>query len=551
MACSNDGKRLGKLEAPQRNHYYYGKPLDERSFKMEQSYFNRKRWLLNRLGLGAGELCGLQVEPSEEQNPKGVWVLPGVAIDGYGREIIVPRKVCVNPWQVTDDCGKPLDHPLDPNQAAQVCICLAYRECYADYAPALVTECNAQEQCEPGTIVEGFSVLVHAIESPSDGGCPPQSAEPCSKLCDVLTGAADATEPRRQKVCRVMTEDCPKPEGKSCIPLARVDLKSDGTVDPTIHLYEYRSMLYSNAELYEMILCLAEGGGAGQGPTGPQGVTGPMGPQGVTGTGLAGVTGPTGPQGVTGIGLAGATGPTGPQGVTGIGFAGVTGPTGPQGVTGTGVAGVTGLTGPQGATGTGVAGVTGPTGPVGVTGPMGPQGVTGTGLDPKLTHICAINWEHYIPPKGTQTLANSLSLRGGLLVRFDNSVLNSDIHSLSFTVLVGSGTDPECWCEVPSNNKEGIIGIIFNDASCEIDSSFTAATSPNDYVNGGQFVPATKFTPGVIHHVVVKGDFIRDEEGRGVDADNLPPWLSFGTATITGDGVEGGTFESWFMLADD
>ena len=43
----------------------------------------------------------------------------------------------------------------------------------------------------------------------------------------------------------------------------------------------------------------------------------------------------------------------------------------------------------------------------------------------------------------------------------------------------------------------------------------------------------------------MKGDFIRDEKGLAVDADHLPPWLpNHGT----GDGVEGGTFESWFRI---
>ena len=545
MACSNDGKRLGKLEAPQRNHYYYGKPLDERSFKMEQSYFNRKRWLLNRLGLGAGELCGLQVEPSEKTNPKGVWVLPGVAIDGYGREIIVPKKVCVNPWQVTDDCGKPLAHPLDPNQAAQVCICLAYRECYADYAPALVTDCNAQEQCEPGTIVEGFSVLVHAIESPSDGGCPPQSAEPCSKLCDVLTGAADTTEPRRQKVCRVMTEDCPQPEAKSCIPLARVDLKSDGTVDPTIHLYEYRSMLYSNAELYEMILCLAEGGGAGQGPTGPQGVTGPMGPQGVTGTGLAGVTGPTGPQGVTGTGLAGVTGPTGPQGVTGTGLAGVTGPTGPQGVTGTGLAGVTGPTGPQGVTGIGVAGVTGPT---------GPQGVTGIGLVvPNLTKVEWTNWLH------DQSMLISdfyTNYSEGLTVRFSESGVTAHGTGRAWFLfeievpLVPPRNVPHMYEATSFVLRVFPARVTLAEVQRDIlhkgPLTHTEATFLPDFVGlqnslDAIWLEANKPTD-VLCRVIVKCDFIEDLSHKPVDGDFLLGKLP------SGDAVPGGDFESWFLI---
>jgi hypothetical protein len=47
--------------------------------------------------------------------------------------------------------------------------------------------------------------------------------------------------------------------------------------------------------------------------------------------------------------------------------------------------------------------------------------------------------------------------------------------------------------------------------------------------------------------VIVKGDFIRDKDGRALDADHLPKWLP---NRKTGDGVEGGTFESWIIVGD-
>ena len=61
MSCCADTKSadLGHLVTPCRNNYFYGKLLDEFHLEMEQSYFNRHRWLLNRLSLGSGVLCGL------------------------------------------------------------------------------------------------------------------------------------------------------------------------------------------------------------------------------------------------------------------------------------------------------------------------------------------------------------------------------------------------------------------------------------------------------------------------------------------------------------
>src|SRR6266567_281746 len=75
------------LVAPERNHYFYGKLLDIFHLELEQTYFNNKRWLLNRLITGPGVVCGLRVELTDA----GVVVTPGLAIDRCGHEIIVAR----------------------------------------------------------------------------------------------------------------------------------------------------------------------------------------------------------------------------------------------------------------------------------------------------------------------------------------------------------------------------------------------------------------------------------------------------------------------------
>src|SRR2546421_4529181 len=117
------------LKTPVRNRYFYGKLLDVFHFELEQNYFNTKRWLLNRLVSGFGVICGLDVQLGDDG--KSITVLPGVAIDKWGREIIVP---------------KPSDHvalPAAPAQEAYtgeqkvpedtfVHICLCFHECASD-----------------------------------------------------------------------------------------------------------------------------------------------------------------------------------------------------------------------------------------------------------------------------------------------------------------------------------------------------------------------------------------------------------------------------------
>src|SRR5439155_576088 len=70
---------------------------------------------------------------------------------------------------------------------------------------------------------------------------------------------------------------------------------------------------------------------------------------------------------------------------------------------------------------------------------------------------------------------------------------------------------------------------------------------PNVAVNGAQFRPGLDFVENQEYRVLLKGNFIRDAKNeKGIDADHLPPWLP---NRPTGDGTEGGTFESWFVTA--
>ncbi len=152
--------QLSKLEgprfdAPKRNHYYFSKMMDVLQFEMEQSYLNDKRWLLNRLSLGEGVLCGLKVF---ERDGK-LCIAPGVAIDSFGHEVIVPGQYCLDPWLLPDACGKPRKE-LPRDKAHRVTICLGYRECLADQAPVLVTDCRAESLCEAGSVVESFDIWV-------------------------------------------------------------------------------------------------------------------------------------------------------------------------------------------------------------------------------------------------------------------------------------------------------------------------------------------------------------------------------------------------------
>jgi hypothetical protein len=168
-----------------------------------------------------------------------------------------------------------------------------------------------------------------------------------------------------------------------------------------------------------------------------------------------------------------------------------------------------------------------------------------------FAHICAINWVHPTPPlDNAANITPTNNLKDGVLIAFDRPVLNGDIHRHSFMVLfkrrdIQSNTD--CWCELPI---ERVGGVEF-ERDCEI-SSFNEIEDPKAAVNGAQFRPQPRdvaeppLGPVREFRVLLKGDFIRDaKNGKGIDADHLPPWLP---KRPTGDGTEGGTFESWFVV---
>ena len=75
-----------KLFPFERNHYYYGKLLSAEDFELEQRYANDKRRMLSRLLDGCGVVAGLSVVDIDEQT---VSIEAGVALDAYGREIVV------------------------------------------------------------------------------------------------------------------------------------------------------------------------------------------------------------------------------------------------------------------------------------------------------------------------------------------------------------------------------------------------------------------------------------------------------------------------------
>jgi hypothetical protein len=72
-----------------RNYYFARKVLTEKDLSDEQRYFREKQRLINLYVFGWGSVAGLRVSASKGD----ITVAPGMALDGYGREIVLVKPV--------------------------------------------------------------------------------------------------------------------------------------------------------------------------------------------------------------------------------------------------------------------------------------------------------------------------------------------------------------------------------------------------------------------------------------------------------------------------
>lgn len=85
MSCHNDSSDLSQPLV--RPHFFAGQLLTAADLDLDQEYLSRKRSIHDRWLHGWGVVCGLEVESSGDDT---IVVSPGVAVDGHGREIVVP-----------------------------------------------------------------------------------------------------------------------------------------------------------------------------------------------------------------------------------------------------------------------------------------------------------------------------------------------------------------------------------------------------------------------------------------------------------------------------
>jgi hypothetical protein len=245
------------LTAPVRNRYFYGKLLDVYHFELETDYFNRKRWLLNRLISGYGVVCGLNVEAGPEKNQ--VRIAPGVAIDKWGREIIVVSRSepLTIPPDLLGKAGETARHaddkeyhpPDDDENEKCIHVVICYHECESDPTPVMAGDCGDTDLCTPGMLREQYRIEFRE-------GCAPEVELEC-RVPDLILNR----KINYPTLAQWITEGCPDLPQDPCLPLANIHIKSadeghgcdQNNIDITI-----RPIVYSNDLLFDMVLALTQ-----------------------------------------------------------------------------------------------------------------------------------------------------------------------------------------------------------------------------------------------------------------------------------------------------
>ncbi len=151
-----------------RTRYTDGQLLGAEDFAQEQRYHLLRARLRNALLHGMGTVWGLAVSSRDTTDPPGSQLIvePGIAIDALGREVFVPRRVCLD---VTGLDAAPLWADLAEDEGIRrAFVVLSYRAALADPVPAIAPPCGDARDAEAyARILDSYRICLEAA-APAD-----------------------------------------------------------------------------------------------------------------------------------------------------------------------------------------------------------------------------------------------------------------------------------------------------------------------------------------------------------------------------------------------
>jgi len=521
------------LDPYKRVHYSTGLVLGVDEFLQEEFYLLEKHRRHNRALHGYGTLYGLEVSL---RDAKEVLVSAGLAINQQGQEICVPQAQCadLNEWLNSERGRKQINNQeLDYSHSLSVLLC--YRECKTDSVPIPGGPCRSLEDSSvPSRVADDFELVLHIeppvqteekiirafgsllrqIEiseaAPNECLVPNELEELVRNLApDSSTSSTLRLHPDRAAEClqaafRVwVTEVRPhllnngEPCTDSsvladCVLLASLKLKIE-------EIEGIRRIVGNNIELdqterpYLLHTRLLQEWLLSGGIPGPQGEQGPQGPQG-------------------------EPGPQGEQG----------------------------LPGPQGE--------------------PGPPGSLNEAFETALTRLVALSWRHGETSQFQFYLDDQLT--HGIVVAFSRE---REFDEKARVRVAPSSLDTNTFqLFIEVNREDGFFDIVRVPAEV---IPVNALVIDNNIIYAANRVIEENYAPAaalliegktiellqILRHrhdqntfraiIVIKGDFVLDEDERAIDAEHLRGRLPTGDRPENSDlGIQGGTFESWVQF---
>lgn len=235
-----------------RLHYRYGQLLGAEDFTAEQRYFLLRSRLHNAALHGYGTVWGLGVGHQEADTRLTLTCAPGLAVDALGREIHVPRSVCLDisglgstrfwadlapppaiPAAVgVDDSESDGEEEAEADRRRRVYVVLRYRACLTEPAPAIAQPCaGADAGLAPSRVSDGYRLCLEATV-PTLAGLP---------VRDLTTTVDAPRDARARLLAHILTAEPPPARlwsGADDAPLllAVIDLEPVGDPAERVHL---------------------------------------------------------------------------------------------------------------------------------------------------------------------------------------------------------------------------------------------------------------------------------------------------------------------------
>jgi len=193
--------------ALERNLFFTGKLMTARDFRDETAYLRSRIQLHNRLFVGTGVVCGLQIVEHELPECRSRWVVvrAGLAIDCCGHEVVLPEdtrlRIAADSWQPASE---------------ETCfvVCIRYVEHEVECVPVLDDSCACTNPGVHASRVREVGELhVLPLDETYPEGCWPRhsTAGECRGCDDPEEAAVGCLDP-----------DCPCGH---CVPIGVVEVR--------------------------------------------------------------------------------------------------------------------------------------------------------------------------------------------------------------------------------------------------------------------------------------------------------------------------------------